>query len=364
MLVQQTGARLGNINPNLYSLAQISRTAFHDITSGNNIVTCQGATVPSCPAITSTTTAQIGYSAGVGYDQTTGWGSLDAANFVNQWSSDIQVTSTPATLTVQAGSSGNAVVNVAPYKNFSGSVTFACTVASSLVGVKCAFPNGSSTYTTPTAVPGSIAVTVTAASNAGAPPLPRLFRKLPPLRPLWLLVALLLAIAAYLLRKPRFALNMRSLYACSGAALLLFTLGSVSCGGGSSSGGGGVTALSLTCSLPANAQVGKSYSGTCSASGGTTPYTYAISTGALPAGLTLSSSTGSVSGTPTTQGTSSFTVTATDSSIPAQTASQSESAFVVAPPATESGNVTVTASSTPGGTIVNSTTIAVTVPMS
>ncbi|WP_206750047.1 Ig domain-containing protein, partial [Ensifer sp. M14] len=47
------------------------------------------------------------------------------------------------------------------------------------------------------------------------------------------------------------------------------------------------------------------------ASGGTAPYSYAITAGALPAGLTLSPG-GAVSGTPTTGGAFSFTVTATD----------------------------------------------------
>lgn len=46
-------------------------------------------------------------------------------------------------------------------------------------------------------------------------------------------------------------------------------------------------------------------------SGGATPYSYA-NTGALPVGLTLSSVTGFVSGTPTTVASNTFTVTATD----------------------------------------------------
>ena len=47
--------------------------------------------------------------------------------------------------------------------------------------------------------------------------------------------------------------------------------------------------LTLTGSLP-NAIVGVPYSQTLQASGGIPPYTYAITAGALPAGLTLSSS--------------------------------------------------------------------------
>jgi hypothetical protein len=65
--------------------------------------------------------------------------------------------------------------------------------------------------------------------------------------------------------------------------------------------------------LPAG-EVGVLYaSQTITASGGISPYTYSISSGALPAGLTLST-TGALSGTPTASGTFTFTVRATDSS--------------------------------------------------
>ncbi|MXV17052.1 YDG domain-containing protein [Hufsiella ginkgonis] len=61
------------------------------------------------------------------------------------------------------------------------------------------------------------------------------------------------------------------------------------------------------------ATVGTSYSGSVTASGGTAPYTYAITAGALPAGLSLASN-GTLSGTPTAGGSFNFTVTATDNS--------------------------------------------------
>jgi uncharacterized protein (TIGR03437 family) len=76
-----TVAGLGSINPQLYSLAQSAPGAFHDVTTGNNIVTVPCSTRPrSC------TTAPVGYSAGVGYDQVTGLGSLDFSQFAAAWS--------------------------------------------------------------------------------------------------------------------------------------------------------------------------------------------------------------------------------------------------------------------------------------
>jgi large repetitive protein len=66
-----------------------------------------------------------------------------------------------------------------------------------------------------------------------------------------------------------------------------------------------------TTSLP-NGQAMIAYSQTISTTGGTAPLTF-TSTGTLPTGLTLNSSSGVLSGTPTTFGNYSFTVTATDS---------------------------------------------------
>jgi uncharacterized protein YhjY with autotransporter beta-barrel domain len=63
--------------------------------------------------------------------------------------------------------------------------------------------------------------------------------------------------------------------------------------------------------LPA-ATVGTAYSEPLSASGGVTPYQYAVTSGALPAGLSLNTQTGAITGTPTTAGGASFTITATD----------------------------------------------------
>ncbi len=54
------------------------------------------------------------------------------------------------------------------------------------------------------------------------------------------------------------------------------------------------------------------YVATLTGIGGTTPYTWSITAGSLPAGLSLNSSTGKISGTPTAAGTTSFTVTVTD----------------------------------------------------
>ena len=74
---------------------------------------------------------------------------------------------------------------------------------------------------------------------------------------------------------------------------------------------GGPAPLSIsTQSLPVGT-VGSSYSGTVSATGGTPPYTFAVS-GTLPNGLSFNSSTGVISGTPTAEGVYGFSVSVTD----------------------------------------------------
>jgi uncharacterized protein YhjY with autotransporter beta-barrel domain len=76
---------------------------------------------------------------------------------------------------------------------------------------------------------------------------------------------------------------------------------------------GAPTLLLPTPTLPP-ATLGEAYSTTVGpASGGTAPYTYTISAGALPAGLSLATN-GTLSGTPTVLGTFNATVAATDSS--------------------------------------------------
>ena len=64
-------------------------------------------------------------------------------------------------------------------------------------------------------------------------------------------------------------------------------------------------------SLP-NGSQGIAYSQTVSASGGTGPYTFAVTSGALPTGLSLNAASGAITGTPSGSGVSNFTIQATD----------------------------------------------------
>src|ERR1035437_3990525 len=69
--------------------------------------------------------------------------------------------------------------------------------------------------------------------------------------------------------------------------------------------------LSPASPLP-KGDIGQPYSTTISAIGGSGSYTFALTGGTLPTGLTLDSSTGTISGTPTATQTKSFTIGVTD----------------------------------------------------
>jgi len=95
-------------------------------------------------------------------------------------------------------------------------------------------------------------------------------------------------------------------------------------------------------SLP-NEYISRSYNQTISASGGTSPYTFAVISGTLPTGLSLGSS-GNITGTTSGTGTFYFTIQATDAS--GYTGSQAYSVTISAAP-----TVTLSPSSLPSGTV-------------
>ena len=80
--------------------------------------------------------------------------------------------------------------------------------------------------------------------------------------------------------------------------------------------------LVVTTTTLSNGVVSAAYSATLSAGGGTLPYTWSITNGSLPAGLTLSSSNGIITGTPIVSGTFSFTAQLSDAGNPQQTVSK------------------------------------------
>jgi len=121
LLAQKRGAGLGNINPALYNLASDPTTyaaVFHDVTSGNNVVSCAVASSdPGCAS------GQFGWEAITGYDLATGLGSINGFQF-------FAVTAAPAytvnpsasAITIAAGSNGIVTLNLAS-TSYAGTVS-------------------------------------------------------------------------------------------------------------------------------------------------------------------------------------------------------------------------------------------------
>jgi subtilase family serine protease len=161
-------AGLGNINPKLYELAASNAAAFNDVTTGNNIVPCtQGST--SCPP---SAPFQYGFSAGTGYDQVTGLGSVNASTLAQAWSASLTsftLAATPSMATVVAGQNVTSTLTLTPVSGFSGAVTYTCST-----GVTCTFsPVSPTTATTvtvmvqPAANTAAGAMTVTITGKSG-----------------------------------------------------------------------------------------------------------------------------------------------------------------------------------------------------
>jgi hypothetical protein len=70
LLIQKSGGRVGAINPRIYQIASAgqSHAGFYDVTIGNNNFN-----------------GVKGYAAGAGYDQVTGWGTVDITRLVGAY---------------------------------------------------------------------------------------------------------------------------------------------------------------------------------------------------------------------------------------------------------------------------------------
>lgn len=170
------GTGLGNINPMLYSLAQTpANGAFHQVTTGNNMVYCEPGTPAAQPvALQCPSSGVMGYDASTadattGYNLVTGLGSVDLNNLAIAWAGSVNQGSftlgaAPASLTVVAGHTSSPVtVTVTPTNGFASTVTFSCSGAVS--GATCTFnptsvtPNGTDPITT--------SMTITTAADTG-----------------------------------------------------------------------------------------------------------------------------------------------------------------------------------------------------
>ncbi len=81
---------------------------------------------------------------------------------------------------------------------------------------------------------------------------------------------------------------------------------------GNGASGGGAAPFALSTTAANFGVVGNAYSSTLATTGGTAPFTWSVFGGVLPVGLSLNSSTGAITGTPTTAGNTTVTVRVVD----------------------------------------------------
>ncbi len=159
LINQKLGTPQGNINPQLYGQAASAPWAFHDVTTGNNIVTCQAGST-GCPSGLS-----YGYTATVGYDLVTGLGSPDVGALINAMAgvADFSVTPSVTSVTVPANGSTSLTLNVL---GTSGSnVTFPCTAVSPLTLTTCTAPAVNATGATVASTTLTISTTSSASES-------------------------------------------------------------------------------------------------------------------------------------------------------------------------------------------------------
>jgi uncharacterized repeat protein (TIGR01451 family) len=141
LLNTKQGFKAGNLNPLIYKLAATNASAFHDVTvSSSGVSGCSTATPSMCNNSTpgsssSATGGQAGYAVTAGYDQATGWGSLDVANFLTAAAAANLTVSSAHTGIFLSGSTGD--IYTLTVTNSGGSAS-----ASGVISVVDALPIG------------------------------------------------------------------------------------------------------------------------------------------------------------------------------------------------------------------------------
>jgi hypothetical protein len=119
---------LGNVNPMLYQLAISNPTAFHQVTSGDNNVSCQvGTPAGQTAALQCPASGVIGFSAAstdpTGYNLVAGLGSMDVNNFVTAWAATRTGTATTLISSTSSSPTGALVTLTATVSNTSDPLT-------------------------------------------------------------------------------------------------------------------------------------------------------------------------------------------------------------------------------------------------
>jgi subtilase family serine protease len=334
---QKTGAAQGNPNPTLYALATIesnhstAHSYFHDITSGNN----------SVPGLT-------GFSAGTGYDQATGLGSVNGSDLVNFWhdatvvvAASMNAAMSAGAVTVRQGGSGTSTATISVAGGFSGAVTLtvsgaAAGVTATLASKSLAAPGAGSSVLTiavgATAAIGTSTITVTATGGG-----------------LTSTTSVNLTVTAPFV----LTANVEAASVQQGASAPVTLTNTIA------SGFSG--AVVLTATLPAGVTVGFTPSTIAAPGSGTSTLAISASASAAPGtyAITIKGTSGSVSNTVTFAVTiaspATFTLSAAASTIAAAAGASAATAITITPTKGFTSAVTLAASEMPSGVTIQFT---------
>jgi subtilase family serine protease len=203
LIDEKTASSQGNIANSFYSLAAGQSTLncnssstttapnsaciFHDVTVGTNAMPCQTPSTHDGTSDCSTAGGGpigilTGYTAGTGYDQATGLGSINVANLAGTMSY-LSIAASPTTVTVpSAGQSGSTTLTFTANNGFSATIdALACSNLPK--GASCLFTQNGSAVSSLTLNSGaptaSVTLTVNTTAASGAAPLRRIDFGLP-----------------------------------------------------------------------------------------------------------------------------------------------------------------------------------------
>lgn len=147
---------VGNMNPQIYAMAQNQPSSFHDATpTTSGVATCEINTPSMCnnstPGPTGLTGGQAGYALTTGFDLVTGVGSPDIANFLNNFATALPVptvTVTPSATSITPAQSLTLTVTVAgPAGQPTPTGSVILSLGSAYTSSPSALVNGNATFT-------------------------------------------------------------------------------------------------------------------------------------------------------------------------------------------------------------------------
>jgi len=138
LIDQKLGGRQGNINPAIYQLGASTTPPYHDVTVASSGVSSCVVTTPSLcnnstPTSSSLTGGLAGYLVNAGWDESTGWGSVDVAKYMASVTAIPAFSISPASGTVAAAASSSKtdLLTLTSVNSFSGAAALTCSVLTS-----------------------------------------------------------------------------------------------------------------------------------------------------------------------------------------------------------------------------------------